>query len=56
MKNNAQLQRDVLDELLWDPSINPANVEVSADNGAVTLSGGRIGSYTQKYLQSDVRP
>ena len=56
MKNNAQLQRDVLDELLWDPSINPANVEVSADNGTVTLSGGSIGSYTEKYLQSDVRP
>ena len=48
MKNNAQLQRDVLDELLWDPSINPANIEVSADDGAVTLSG-TIGSYTEKY-------
>ena len=22
MRNNAELQRDVLDELLWDPSIN----------------------------------
>ena len=39
MKNNAQLQRDVLDELLWDPSINPANIAVSADDGAVTLTG-----------------
>ena len=48
MKNNAQLQRDVLDELLWDPSINPANIEVSAADGAVTLSG-TIGSYTEKY-------
>jgi len=48
MKNNAQLQRDVLDELLWDPSINPANIEVSADDGVVTLSG-TIGSYTEKY-------
>ncbi len=48
MKNNALLQRDVLDELLWDPSINPANIEVSADDGAVTLSG-TIGSYTEKY-------
>src|SRR3981081_2332531 len=48
MKNIAQLQRDVLDELLWDPSINPANIEVSADHGAVTLRG-TIGSYTEKY-------
>jgi osmotically-inducible protein OsmY len=38
----------VLDELLWDPSINPANIEVSADDGAVTLRG-TIGSYTEKY-------
>lgn len=48
MKNNAQLQRDVLDELLWDPSVNPTNIEVAADNGLVTLSGS-IGSYTEKY-------
>jgi osmotically-inducible protein OsmY len=48
MKNNAQLQRDVLDELLWDPSINPANIEVAVDGGSVTLSGS-IGSYTEKY-------
>jgi osmotically-inducible protein OsmY len=48
VKNNAQLQRDVLDELRWDPSISPARIEVAADGGAVTLSGS-IGSYTEKY-------
>jgi osmotically-inducible protein OsmY len=48
MKDNAQLQRDVLDELLWDPSINPANIEVTADGGSVTLRGS-IGSYSEKY-------
>jgi osmotically-inducible protein OsmY len=47
MKNNAELQRDVLDELLWDPSINVANVEVAADRGTVTLRG-LIASYTEK--------
>jgi osmotically-inducible protein OsmY len=47
MKNNAELQRDVLDELLWDPSINVANVEVAADRGTVTLRGS-IASYTEK--------
>jgi hypothetical protein len=25
MKNKAELQPNVLDELLWDPSINPVN-------------------------------
>jgi osmotically-inducible protein OsmY len=48
MKTNAELQRDVLDELLWDPSINAANLEVTADHGAVTLSGS-IASYTEKW-------
>lgn len=47
MKNNAELERDVLDELLWDPSINVANVEVAADRGTVTLRGS-IASYTEK--------
>ena len=48
MTNNAELQRDVLDELLWDPSINVANVQVAADRGTVTLSG-TIASYTEKW-------
>jgi osmotically-inducible protein OsmY len=48
MKNNVQLERDVLDELRWDPSINPANIEVAVDGGSVTLSGS-IGSYTEKF-------
>jgi osmotically-inducible protein OsmY len=48
MRNNAQLQREVLDELLWDPSINASRVEVASHDGIVTLSGS-IGSYTEKY-------
>lgn len=48
MRNNAELKRDVLDELLWDPSINPTNVQVEAHDGAVTLNGS-IGSYTEMY-------
>jgi osmotically-inducible protein OsmY len=48
MKTNAELQHDVLEELLWDPSINAANLQVRADHGAVTL-GGSIASYTEKW-------
>ena len=48
MKTNAELQRDVLDELLWDPSINAANLQVAAADGTVTLSGS-IASYTEKW-------
>jgi osmotically-inducible protein OsmY len=48
MKTNAELQRDVLDELLWDPSINAANLQVTVEHGTVTLSGS-IASYTEKW-------
>jgi osmotically-inducible protein OsmY len=48
MKTNAELQRDVLEELLWDPSINAANLQVTADRGTVRLSGS-IASYTEKW-------
>lgn len=48
MKSNAELQRDVLEELLSDPTVNAANVQVAADHGSVTL-GGSIGSYTEKW-------
>lgn len=38
-KSDAQLQRDVIDELRWDPSIASAEIGVAARNGVVTLSG-----------------
>jgi hypothetical protein len=41
-------ERDILDELLFDPSINAANLQVSADHGTVTLSGS-LASYTEKF-------
>src|SRR6266852_2689956 len=48
MRNNAELQRDVLDELLWDPSINATHVQVAGNDGGVTLNGS-IGSYTEMH-------
>ncbi len=44
----AQLQRDVLDELKWEPSINAAHIGVSVKDGVVTLSG-HVTSYWEKY-------
>jgi osmotically-inducible protein OsmY len=55
MKDNAQLRRDVLDELHFDPRINMAEVQLVANNGTVTL-GGVIGSYSElNALERDVR-
>lgn len=47
MKTDSQLQRDVMDELAYDPSVDHANVGVTAKGGVVTLSGF-VGNYAQK--------
>jgi osmotically-inducible protein OsmY len=37
--SDSELQRDVLDELKWDPGVNAAHIGVSAKNGVVTARG-----------------
>jgi osmotically-inducible protein OsmY len=39
MKTDLEIQRDVIDELKWEPLLNAAEVGVSVKNGIVTLSG-----------------
>jgi osmotically-inducible protein OsmY len=39
MKSDTQLQRDVLDALDWEPSIDVSQIGVTAKDGVVTLSG-----------------
>ena len=46
--SDTDLQRDVLDELKWEPSVNAAHIGVSVKNGVVTLSG-HVSSYAEKY-------
>ena len=45
---DAQLQRDVLDELKWEPSVDAAHIGVSVKEGIVTLTG-HVSSYAEKY-------
>ena len=45
---DTQLQRDVLDELKWEPSVDAAHIGVSVKDGIVTLSG-HVSSYAEKY-------
>lgn len=47
-KSDIKLQRDVMDELKWDPTVNAANVGVSSKNGVITLSG-HVPSYAEKF-------
>lgn len=46
-KTDKQLQRDVMDELEWDPSVDAANIGVSVADGVVTLNGF-VKSYPEK--------
>jgi osmotically-inducible protein OsmY len=47
MKSDSELQRSVLDELLWEPRVNAAYIGVAVKDGVVTLSG-HVPSYAEK--------
>lgn len=47
MKTDSQLQADVKQELVWEPTVAARNIAVFAKDGAVTLSGS-VPSYLQK--------
>ena len=48
MKTDKQLQKDVMDEIKWEPSATAAQVGVSAANGVVTLNG-TVATYAEKW-------
>jgi osmotically-inducible protein OsmY len=45
--SDTDLERDVNDELLWDPRVDPAEIAVSAKDGVVTLRG-TVGSFHER--------
>lgn len=47
MKSDAELRKDVMAELAWDPSLDAEAIGVSVHAGVVTLSG-HIGTYAEK--------
>ncbi len=47
MKSNAELQRDVIAELTYEPAIDPGEIGVIAKNGIVTLTG-TVRNYAEK--------
>ena len=48
MKTDAELQRDVMSELRWEPTIRAAEIGVAVKDGVVTLSG-YVDSYVKKW-------
>ncbi|MNJ95577.1 periplasmic protein [compost metagenome] len=47
MKSDLEIQKDVRDELGWEPSLNPSEIGVAVKDGVVTLSG-EVDSYFKK--------
>jgi osmotically-inducible protein OsmY len=45
---DSELQREILEELKWEPSVDAAHIGVSVKNGVVTLTG-HVPSYAEKY-------
>ena len=52
MSHDDKLQKAVLAELKWEPSITAAHIGVTAENGTVTLTG-HVQSYGQKHAAED---
>jgi osmotically-inducible protein OsmY len=48
MKSDRDIERDVRDELQWDPDLDATDIAVSVKDGVVTLTGF-VKSYTDKY-------
>jgi osmotically-inducible protein OsmY len=53
MKTDTQLQRDVIDELQFDPSIDASNIGVIAKQGGIVTLTGKVSSYADKYGASE---
>ena len=47
MKSDGQIQKDVMEQLKWEPFLNASEIGVAVKNGVVTLSGN-VDSYSKK--------
>ena len=48
MRSNSEIERDVKEELQWDPDLDATDIAISVKDGVVTLTGF-VKSYTDKY-------
>ena len=53
MKTDIEIQKDVLEQLKWEPYLNASEIGVAVKNGIVTLSG-IVDSYSKKVLAEKV--
>jgi osmotically-inducible protein OsmY len=53
MKTDAQLHQDIMQALNWEPSLNPAHIDIAVRDGVVTLTGF-VTSLTEKWTTEHV--
>src|SRR5437899_10418801 len=51
-RTDAQIQRDVLDELKWEARVQPNEIGVVVKNGVVALTGW-VDSYTKRWAAEE---
>jgi osmotically-inducible protein OsmY len=49
MKTDIEIQKDVVEQLKWEPFLNAAQIGVAVKDGIVTLSG-QVDAYSKKVL------
>ena len=49
MKTDAEIQKEVMDELKWEPILNATEIGVAVKHGVVTLSG-QVSTYSKKLV------
>lgn len=52
MRNDEDIKTDVIDELIWEPSVDATRIDVDVKVGIVTLSG-LVPTYYEKYTAED---
>lgn len=53
MKSDSQIQKDVMEELKWQPYLSASEIGVAVKNGVVTLSG-LVDSYSKKLAAENI--
>lgn len=48
MKTDTQIQKDVIEELKWEPSVNHEHIGIAVSDGIVTLSGA-VPTFIEKH-------
>jgi osmotically-inducible protein OsmY len=52
IRKDTEIQRDVLDEMRWEPRLRPNEIGVAVKDGIVTLSGW-VDSYTKRWAAEE---